>query len=108
LFAQTKRVFGIMKLEWGKKICCPACSLPFFDLQRTDILCPYCGSAFASSDLQSKKIVAEVLDDIALDDKLTEITGFDFPDESDSEIDLSDDAEILSVGDDIEDVDITN
>ncbi|MDR0630901.1 MAG: FYDLN acid domain-containing protein [Holosporales bacterium] len=58
--------FGIhkMKLEWGKKIHCPACMLPFYSLQRTSLLCPNCGNScgnsFLNSELNLRKVKAAV------------------------------------------------
>ena len=35
-----------MKPEWGTKRICQSCSVPFYDMRRTPIVCPKCGSAF--------------------------------------------------------------
>ncbi|MDR1034554.1 MAG: FYDLN acid domain-containing protein [Holosporales bacterium] len=97
-----------MKLEWGKKVNCPTCALPFYNLQKSSLLCPHCGDSFEVADLQSKRGMIEIMDEVDFDSKLSEITGFDFPDEADSGIGLVDDTGIIAVGDDIEDVKIVD
>ncbi|MDR3031487.1 MAG: FYDLN acid domain-containing protein [Holosporales bacterium] len=76
-----------MKIEWGKKVSCPACSLAFYDLWKTALVCPYCGNTFDVADLISKKAHAinlEPEDDI--DDKAIGLSGFEF----ESEVENSD------------------
>ncbi|MDR1288843.1 MAG: FYDLN acid domain-containing protein [Holosporales bacterium] len=97
-----------MKLEWGRKIGCPACALPFYDLRRSSVSCPHCGNSFEISDLHSKKGAVGAMDEVEIDEKMVEIAGFDFPDEPDSGIDLTDDPGIITVGEDIEDVKIVD
>lgn len=36
----------MVKLEWGVKRTCQSCSSRFYDLQRSPITCPKCGSIF--------------------------------------------------------------
>jgi hypothetical protein len=38
-----------MKLEWGKKVSCPACALRLYDLRASSITCPYCGNVFGDN-----------------------------------------------------------
>jgi hypothetical protein len=80
-----------MKLEWGKKVYCPACSLPFYDMRRSVLLCPNCGNSFSGSELYLKKSREVVIDDVsAEDDKISEIPNFGF-DACAGDIDLVDD-----------------
>jgi uncharacterized protein (TIGR02300 family) len=51
-------VFGklFMKLEWGRKISCPACALHLYDMMKNPIACPYCGNVFYDgNDAKSKR-----------------------------------------------------
>jgi hypothetical protein len=96
-----------MKLGWGKKISCPACALPFYDLQRSSLSCPHCGNSFEAADLQSKKGIG-AMDEVDIDEKMAEISGFDFQEEVDSGIDLVDEPGIITVGEDVEDVKIVD
>ena len=73
-----------MKLTYGKKIACPACALPFYDLQRTYLVCPNCGNSFDASEIKHKKASNIIMDEIDLDDKIVDIPGFEFNDEVDS------------------------
>jgi uncharacterized protein (TIGR02300 family) len=36
----------MIKPEWGLKRTCQSCSVRFYDLQKSSITCPHCGSAF--------------------------------------------------------------
>lgn len=38
-----------MKPEWGKKVCCSGCGNFFYDMRKTDIVCPKCGTKFKSN-----------------------------------------------------------
>lgn len=91
-----------MKLEWGKKVYCPACALPFYDMQKTSLICPSCGNKFEAADLRSKKHAHIAMDEIDLDDKITEIPGFEFVE--DETVDLSEDSDGISVPEEIEDI----
>ncbi|MBQ8651160.1 MAG: FYDLN acid domain-containing protein [Alphaproteobacteria bacterium] len=92
-----------MKLEWGKKIHCPACALPFYDMQKKSVLCPNCGHKFESSLTLSKHkqntVMDEVIDDE--DDKVA-ISSFDFIEETDD--DISGESEDIAVKSEIEDI----
>ena len=35
-----------MKPEWGTKRTCQSCGAPFYDMRRTPIVCPKCGTTF--------------------------------------------------------------
>ncbi len=34
------------KLEWGRKRICPSCNTKYYDLNKSPIICPSCGSVF--------------------------------------------------------------
>jgi len=40
----------MVKASWGIKRFCLSCSRKFFDLNRKNIQCPYCGSAFSEEE----------------------------------------------------------
>ena len=40
----------MIKASWGTKRFCLSCSRKFFDLNRKNIECPYCGSAFSEEE----------------------------------------------------------
>jgi hypothetical protein len=48
------------------------------------------------------------MDEVDIDEKMVEIAGFDFSDESDSGMDLVDEPGIIAVGEDMEDVKIVD
>jgi hypothetical protein len=83
-----------MKLAWGKKISCPACSKPFYDLQKPAPMCPNCGHSIVAGDKHSKKLQSG--QDLAEEEKVdfTDIT-FEFEEESADQIPESS-AEILT------------
>ena len=89
-----------MKLEWGRKIACPACAIPFYDMRKTSLVCPSCGNKFESSDIRYKKANSVVMDEIDLDDKVVDIPGFEFDTDvdaaalSDESTDLTDDSDV--------------
>ena len=35
-----------MKTEWGKKVCCSACSNIFYDMRKSEVICPKCDTKF--------------------------------------------------------------
>ncbi|MDR1333384.1 MAG: FYDLN acid domain-containing protein [Holosporales bacterium] len=95
-----------MKLEWGRKVCCPSCTIPFYDLQRTSLVCPNCGSAFESSDLWAKKglklLAADVEEDV-IDEELA-ISDFGFSEEETEDVELSEDSGEILVETGIDDI----
>ncbi|MDR1391016.1 MAG: FYDLN acid domain-containing protein [Holosporales bacterium] len=83
-----------MKLEWGKKIYCPACALPFYNMQKTSLVCPNCGNKFDILDLVSKKGDNVAMDEVIdLDEKIA-LSTFGFEEEGDA--DFIDEGEKLS------------
>lgn len=81
-----------MKLEWGKKVNCLACSMPFYSMQKTTLVCPNCGHKFDISELNTKKMTSIPLDIEDLDEKVV-LSSFGFSDNAD-DIDLSDDSDL--------------
>ncbi|MDR1234259.1 MAG: FYDLN acid domain-containing protein [Holosporales bacterium] len=95
-----------MKLEWGKKVSCPVCALPFYDLRKSSLLCPNCGHSFIAADLRSKMANSVVMDTV--DEKLSDVSAFDFTDEVVEGSDISDESVIISVTDDMEDIKVVD
>lgn len=51
----------MVKLEWGVKRTCQSCGSRFYDLQRSPIICPKCGSAFEAltSTKRGRRLAAD-------------------------------------------------
>ena len=82
-----------MKLEWGKKVNCPACALPFYSMQKSALTCPNCGNKFDISELNTKKLNTVSLDlEADFDDKIP-LSDFVFDDSTD-EIGLHETADL--------------
>ena len=78
---EIKRIKKIvMKIEWGKKVCCPACSLAFYDMGKHSLVCPYCQYAFDADALLSKGIESEP-EEIEIEEGAIEMPGFEFENE---------------------------
>jgi len=64
----------VVKSEWGLKRICLSCSVKFYDLQKTPIACPSCGtvleitSATKVRKTKSEKAKNIIIDDTLLDD----------------------------------------
>lgn len=84
-----------MKLEWGKKVSCPACAMHLYDLMRNPIVCPYCGNIFEPDYKLKKK--SSLVDESA---KVTQ--EFEFEEDN-----LTEDDSAVLEGDDLEsDIDV--
>ena len=71
-----------MKLEWGKKISCPKCATNFFDMMKKSLTCPNCNASFENTEVRHKNAIhPQSIDDIDLDDKIVDISGFDLLDD---------------------------
>lgn len=82
-----------MKLEWGKKVNCLACAMPFYSMQKTSLVCPYCGNKFDISELSAKKMAGQPLDiEEDIDDKAA-FSNFGLSEEVD-DIELDDDSDL--------------
>jgi hypothetical protein len=90
-----------MKLEWGRKVACPGCAIPFYDMQKTSLTCPACGGKFESNELRIRKGSDVSMDEAVVDDKISEIPSFEFVDDETS--DLSDGSSEI-VPEEIEDI----
>lgn len=93
-----------MKLEWGKKVSCPACALPFYSMQKTSLVCPRCGNKFEISDLTSRKRTKIAMDEISEYDDNPILSGFDEDLPEDSEQSINEEAEDLAANDVIKDM----
>ncbi|MDR2458772.1 MAG: FYDLN acid domain-containing protein [Holosporales bacterium] len=95
-----------MKLEWGKKICCPACSLPFYDMQRVSVVCPNCGKTFEVVELFTKKSTRPAVetDVIDIEDDELVISDFAFEEDESENTTLSEDSNELLVKTEINDM----
>lgn len=69
-----------MKIEWGKKISCPACALTFYDMGKSSLVCPYCQYSFEADSLTSKGNEAPA-DEIEIEEGTMEMPGFEFENE---------------------------
>lgn len=65
----------MVKSEWGLKRVCVSCSAKFYDLKKTPITCPSCGtvlevtSATKGRKTKAEKAKAIVIEDALLDDE---------------------------------------
>lgn len=78
------------KDEWGVKRVCPSCEGRFYDLQKEDMLCPYCGAEFSLTSLMSDK---PTIDKSAEKDKAEKT---DAVDDADVVLDDDDDTDIVA------------
>ena len=92
-----------MKLEWGKKVYCPACALPFYSMQKTSLTCPNCGNKFEISDLVLKKGSNVAMDEVVDSDERIALSGFEFMDEE-PDVSLVDETDDLSDDEVMEDI----
>lgn len=70
----------MVKLEWGVKRTCQNCASRFYDLQRSPISCPKCGSTYeivsgtkrtrSKGTLEASKMASFDTDDALLDQEL--------------------------------------
>jgi uncharacterized protein (TIGR02300 family) len=93
-----------MKLEWGRKICCPACSLPFYDMQRSSVVCPSCGRAFEALELFTRGPNQQVVDRNAVDVDVLVTTDFRFEEDESENSALAEDPNELLVKAEIDDM----
>lgn len=91
-----------MKLEWGKKVYCPSCSVPFYSMQKSALTCPNCDNKFNVSDLTNKKAPSVVMDEAEEADERIALSGFEFLE--DESTDLVDDSDELADEEVIEDI----
>ena len=88
------------KPEWGKKRICSSCNTKYYDLNKSPIICPSCGTDFNPNDyLKSKKVKniplkASVEDDNDLTKDIENIDDIEV--DNDSEV-VSDDDPLLEI-----------
>ena len=93
------------KPEWGKKRICPACNIKYYDLKKSPIICPSCGTEFdPDTYLRSRK-------GKSLSPKHALESNEDIPNLDDIEIEtseevVSDDDPILDISKDDNDNDV--
>ena len=88
------------KLEWGRKRTCPSCNTKYYDLNKSPIICPSCGSEFDTDlllrsrkgrGLSSKAIV---VDNDELSEDISDIDNVEI--ETDHEV-VSDDDPLVDI-----------
>ena len=108
------------KLEWGRKRTCPSCNTKYYDLNKSPIICPSCGSEFNTDlllrsrkgrGLSSKAIVVdndlsedisdiddienETDDEVVTDDPLVDINKEDQNNIPEDEVGIDDDINFI-------------
>lgn len=93
----------MVKLEWGTKRTCQSCASRFYDLHRSPIVCPKCGSPFeiqtqtksrrGRAAAESSKVTSASLDEVMLVDDIE--LGEDL------DTNIEDDAELIEDTDDL-------
>ena len=79
-----------MKLDWGKKVCCPKCGTPFYSMKKTSLVCPNCEHKFEISELTNRKGVRVARDEVVEYDEKIAISDFDRVEEEQT-LELNDD-----------------
>lgn len=88
------------KDEWGVKRVCPGCEGRFYDLQKEDMLCPYCGNEFTLASLTSDKPSLEKADTKAKAEKSDAVDDADVVLDDDDDTDIEVDDTLLDDDDD--------
>jgi uncharacterized protein (TIGR02300 family) len=94
----------VAKPDLGKKRVCGSCSAPFFDLNRTPVVCPKCKTEFALTTKGNKPSPAKAKpeeddDEVEDDDEFGDLGDVDVLDDDDDD-DLIEDASDLGEDDD--------
>jgi len=98
----------VAKPEWGIKRICQSCSAPFYDLQRSPIVCPKCQAVFdPEAILKSRKLKAA--EEIAPAPKKEIQDPEDILDDDDDDIVVADvdDDSVLEDASDLDDEDVS-
>ncbi len=87
------------KLEWGRKRTCLSCNTKYYDLNKSPIICPSCGSEFDTDLLlRSRKgrgfSSKEIVEDNDLSEDISDID--DIENETDDEV-VSDDDPLVDI-----------
>lgn len=46
-----------MKAEWGTRRSCLQCQVAFYDMQKSQIVCPRCGKEYTTKDFTAKPVI---------------------------------------------------
>ena len=94
----------VVKLEWGTKRTCQSCASRFYDLQKSPIICPKCGSTYeiVTTTRRGRKSAAKaaVVEEEIIEDDIE--LGGDDDTLLDDEDDMSDDLDDVDVESDEE------
>lgn len=88
-----EKIIENMKIEWGRKVTCPACVKHLYDMMKSVVTCPYCGYKF---DRFESKLIKK-------DDEL----DFKLEDDLDSDVVVTHDGDDDIIGAAEEDIDVT-
>lgn len=104
------------KDEWGVKRVCPNCEGRFYDMQKEEMVCPYCGNEFSLESLLSDKPAIDKAEaksekpkedsvddtDVVLDDDDSDIEVDDtlLDDDDDDNVSLEEIADVAADDDD--------
>jgi uncharacterized protein (TIGR02300 family) len=98
----------VVKVEWGTKRSCQGCGARFYDLLKSPILCPKCGTTFeiqTSGRGRRGRLSVDVAKDISLDSSLL-VEDIDLVE--DGESNLADDNGLMEdtsdLGEDLDDI----
>lgn len=99
----------MVKLEWGTKRTCQGCSARFYDLMRTPIVCPKCGTTFelqVTGRGRRSRLTSDPTKDIGLEEAIL-VGDIDLVEDietaiADDESDLIEDTSEL--GEDLDDI----
>jgi uncharacterized protein (TIGR02300 family) len=93
----------VTKPEWGTKRSCQSCGKKFYDLMRTPILCPGCGTEFSSEVApRSRRSRPAVVAKPVVEEKIEEVAVVDEADEAEK-VKVGDDELEVDLGDDDDD-----
>ena len=98
----------MVKLEWGTKRTCQGCGARFYDLLRSPILCPKCGTTFeiqTSGRGRRSRLAADTSKDVGLDNSLL-VEDIDLVDEGDTSLEVDGDLmeDTSDLGEDLDDI----
>jgi uncharacterized protein (TIGR02300 family) len=89
------------KDEWGVKRVCPSCEGRFYDLQKEDMVCPYCSAEFSLASLLSDKPTIDKAAEKEKAEKADDVDDADVVlDDDDDDADIDTDDTLLDDDDD--------
>lgn len=92
----------MVKLEWGSKRACQNCQSRFYDMQKSPIICPKCGTVYEMVTTTRKGRKAAIIEDENL--KLHGIEGEeDLLDDNDIDVGLDDPDDLIHDEEDLDD-----